>query len=172
MSLGYHPEIGWCVRCEEDLREGKEVVDREMQALEVEYAMFQITAEVAVERLRDAAEELGNVVLVAGPSTLTDPFPRNAEPIPPPTTDTARSALVDTPMHAGSTGNRPTSRKRPLGRMARRGGGYNTTSRVSRSLLTANTYRSMLTPSAAGRGGGRGLPGRSHYQDSQRDWED
>ena len=152
MRLGSYPEIGWCVRCEQDLREGKEVVDREMQALEVEYAMFQITAEVAGERLRDAAEELGNVVLVADPSTLTNPFPRNAEPIPPPTTVTARSSLADTPMHAGSTGDRPTSRQRLLGRMARRGGGHNTISRVSGSLLITQTHRSMLTPSTAGRG--------------------
>jgi hypothetical protein len=42
--------------------------------MEVEYAMFQIAAGVARERLRIASEEFGNVALVAGPSTLTDPL--------------------------------------------------------------------------------------------------
>ena len=161
MRLGSYPEIGWCVRCEQDLREGKKVVNREMQAVEVEYAMFQIAAGVAGERLGVASEELGNVGFVAGPDGLAGSFLLNAEPIPPPTDDTARSALADTPDPPESTGNRPPSRRRPLGRMARRGGGQNTIIRVSRSFRTTQTHRSNRPPSRqrpsgrmARRGGG------------------
>jgi hypothetical protein len=157
MRLGSYPEIGWCVRCELELREGKEVVDREMHALEAEYALFRIAARVAGERLKVAAEELGNVGLVAGPSaaashsTVTDSIILSNELTQ---IGSARNTLADTPENARSTSNRPPSRPCPSGRMARRGGGHNTTSRVSGNLPTTNTHRSMLTPSTAGRGRG------------------
>jgi hypothetical protein len=147
------------------LREGKKLKDTTIEAVEVEYAMFQVAVRVARERLRGAAEELGTVGILAdistssGNSELSDPLELSSDSIVD-DTDSDTDTLPDTTEEAGSTTNRTPSRQRPSGRMAIRGG-HTSASRGNGSRVIIQTHRSMLTPSAAGRGQGRGVPERS-----------